>query len=486
MPQFKFLSYFLLYLIFTITHGNSQDNPLIEAFKKNNYDQVRQLLNENKYINVPDPYNNWTPIFYATTQAGLESYLKSEKKNKNSEGQSFIEYKQHFHEIVNMLLEKGAKINVFDKIGKSPLYYAVFNDDSILVNQFLDKGVGIEDSEELFLLASKYGFIRIVSNLLENKLDPCDANKEGFGALHLAAMNGKLNTFSILSSNTTNIDCKTKPSSGYFSELTSLQLACMNGQVQVIPNLLSKGALLEVKMKDGKNLLHLAAMGARFEVSSYSKKGEIEMEDIVLGGNINLVQFIDSVKPNLHEYDQIGANPLHYACYYRKLPLAVELFNQGELPVIIKSTCEHSFASALSQILFKIEKDTNSFVKSEFDIAKNLILIAKKKYQDSLTKVNNKIVSSDLLNILTVALTFAGGGLIGLALTYGDIFSEIECPVIHSYDLKSIKKYLKAQITICDNFLVLMDDKDAIQNKNIFYEKLISILNVKELMSKEQ
>ena len=482
MHSFKILCLFLFYIIFSLSKGITQDSPLIEAFKKNNYDQVKQLLNDTKYVNLPDPYNNWTPVFYATTQAGMETYLIMEKKKKNkTESQSFIDYKHELHQIVNKLLEYGAKLNVFDKLGKSPLYYAVFNDDSILVNLFLDKGVGIEDSEELFLLASKYGYVRIVSNLLENKLDPCDANKEGFGALHLAAMNGKLNTLSILSSNTTNIDCKTKSSSGYFSELTAMQLACMHGQTQVLNTLVSKGASLEIKMKKGENLLHLAAMGARFEVSSYSKNGDIEMEDIVLGGNINLVQYIDSVKPNLHEFDLIGANPLHYSCYYRKLPVAEELLKHGELPVIIKSTCEHAFASALSQFIFNIKKDSNSIVASEFDITKDLILIAKKKYQDTISKVSRKIAGRDMLNILNFTLTFVGGGFLALALNYEDA----EYPVIHSYDLEGIQKYFISQRKICDKWLTLIENKDAIQNKNIFYDKLISILNTKEIKSKE-
>jgi ankyrin repeat protein len=475
------LLYFGLHNLF------AEKNPLIKAIQKFEYNKIEILLQENNnhFINIPDEAENRTVIFFAIVHrfVDYQKYLPNNAKESfDQRNLRFKNNKELLLKAINTLIQKGANLNHLDKNGVSPLLLALRYKDSVVINILLKNKVSIDSSYEAFILASKNGNEEIVSFYLNKKFEPCQyVHTEGLfyrpelSAIHHTIVFNKENTFNLLIERTPNVDCKSATINGYLSNLTPMQITCIYGRDNVFNTLLTKGASLAIKMNDGKNLLHLASMGSRFEISSIDKKGKPQGNLIIPGGNLKLVQYLISSKNEFDTKDLIGANPLQWACYYRKIDIAIELIKSGQKPLNLNLNCEHSFGSALANILFQIfdEKtvlDSNKIVEN-----RKLILKAKEMYQDSLSQINKKLLGRVLLNATISALADVSANYQASMYSnvYGYGYSQVEYPTIKNDDLNSIKKYIAAQVAICDDILALLKSVELTSSKTTFFNSLI-------------
>lgn len=460
----------------------AQPNLLSEAISKGHYTTAAELAKSKTWLEIKSGQLLWNPLYFAIFQAGVDSntYLKIYAKSKEKVLPSYGAHKSGFLTLCKFLIDSGIQMNSFDKKGRSPLYYAcVFRLDE-LVHYMVEKKLTIEDSEDLFKLASSMGYLPIVQQMLKYKLNPCDPGRECFAPIHLAAMNGHTEILSEMLKYGANKECETSQYYAEFSGLSPLQLSILNGQFEVANFLITQGCKTDKLTQNKENLIHLASKGPRTMEFRLNKKGEVTDYVSVRGSNSKLAKHIDSLLPNLYGPDDEGITPLHWAAYYKNIDLCRYYISRKHAPIDLSKDADHCFASALSYSL-----NICSFEKispgSDLSKITELWKRSEKKYSDSLQKIQNKIVGRKLLQVGFIVIATAAAqyqaSIDASSTGYG--YSSVEYPLIETGDLLSIKKYINRQVKICEElsnyFSTLNENTSCVDiynkiNKSLIYE----------------
>ena len=163
-------------------------------------------------------------------------------------------------EVIELLLEQGAKINITNDQGRTPLFMAARNGREKVVD-ILSKRSGIElergDNNALTPLAAAVlnGHSRILARLLQRGADPRVKNKNGMAPLHLASKRGEVKTIVVLLkalNDNANIDEHDK------SGNTPLHYATQTGKKNVVMELLKAGADSSLRNNDNKTARDIA------------------------------------------------------------------------------------------------------------------------------------------------------------------------------------------------------------------------------------
>lgn len=457
-----------------------QSNELSEAISKGQFKKSRELCATSKWVHAVSGQLNWTPIYFAIFQAGIDSaaYLKLLKKYKENVEPSYKSHKESFVELCKILVDAGNKLNGFDKKGRSPLYYAALFRLDPLVDYFISKGVTIEDSDDLFRIAASFGYHHICKQLLKYKLDPCATGKECFAPVHLAAINGHSQVLKTMLETKIDVDCLTKEGYASFSRLTALQLAVMNGQSEIIAQLIQSGSNPNVVNSKKENILHLAAMGPRQYAYKLDKKGDPEDFLYIKGSDYKTAIAVDLLVNGLGMSDNIGANPLHWAAYYRNLDLCSYFISKKQYPVVVQNDAAHCFATALSHSIYWLDPHFDA-KPQHTDTLNNYWEITEKKYRDSLQKINNKLMGKTLLQIGVIALATAAASYQASidAASSGFGYSSINYPIIENGDLPGIKKHIHRQILICNQLRNQITGMNSTSEKQVLLDEIKNLLN---------
>lgn len=163
--------------------------------------------------------------------------------------------------IVQLLIDHGAKLDIKDKYGWTPLMYASFQGNSDLVKFYIDSGIdpNIQDTtykNTALMLASGLEHFEVVKLLLEHGADPNIKGIDDITALSAAAATGNNDIVKILLKHdaTHTLNVVETPTGN-----TALILASMNGYNEIVKLLLEHGADPTIKNKEGKTALDLAA-----------------------------------------------------------------------------------------------------------------------------------------------------------------------------------------------------------------------------------
>ena len=141
-----------------VVEGTFDRNALILAAKKNNLDVMETLLNSSKYGNYiinPDKVNKIkeTPLMITVV-------------NNNS--------KKH-EKIINLLLVRGARVDLVDIEGETALMMAVINGTVSVVKLLLDKEAAVDladnEGETALMKAVRIGNVSVVKLLLDKGAD---------------------------------------------------------------------------------------------------------------------------------------------------------------------------------------------------------------------------------------------------------------------------------------------------------------------------
>jgi len=206
----KFNRVLLLFvLVFITTAGTLLAGELMDKVFRNDIEAVKKILADGADINERDENiggagKGATPLFIACS---------------------------YYEEMAKLLISKGADVNIKTYGGDSPLMAACFNSEE-LVDLLLSKGADINAK-----------------------------NNDGTGVFAhciMGIMQGKVSTglAERLLSKGANVD--EAPTSGDVAGYTSLMIAANNGQHDLAKFLISKGADVNAKAKDGSTALSLA------------------------------------------------------------------------------------------------------------------------------------------------------------------------------------------------------------------------------------
>ncbi|KAH8763942.1 hypothetical protein F5882DRAFT_453250, partial [Hyaloscypha sp. PMI_1271] len=210
----------------------------------------------------------------AVVELLLEKGAKIKAKDKHSQT-ALLRATEGGHEaVVELLLEKGAEIEAADKYGQTALLQAARNGHEAIVELLLEKGAEIEakdDTGQTALLQATWNRDEAIINLLLDKGAEIEAKDEfGRTALLEAAECGYEAIIDLLLKNGAEIEAKDKL--GW----TALLLATGNKHEAIIKLLLEKGAKVEVKDELGQTaLLQAAESGYKAIIELLLEKGAV-------------------------------------------------------------------------------------------------------------------------------------------------------------------------------------------------------------------
>ncbi len=152
-------------------------SALSRAVADEDIDAVRELISKGENVNAKEEsYSKITPLFVAVEQGNIE--------------------------IVQMLLDAGAKVNARDKEKQTPLMRLDNDATPELIDVLVRSGakVGLVDKEgnNALIMAAYYAPVEALKALIDAGVDINHANNEGYTALMRAAENGSVETVKML------------------------------------------------------------------------------------------------------------------------------------------------------------------------------------------------------------------------------------------------------------------------------------------------
>ena len=193
-------------------------------------------------------------------------------------------------DVVELLLEKGAQVNVCDADGSMPLHIAAAKDHSVVIEKLCHYGADVNAR-----------------------------SKGGWTPLHWAVNRGeRTETAKIL------LDAGTDVNATDVDQETPLHLAVKDEDIEMIDVLAERGADLETKNAKGQTPLILALMRERCDcyvverllhrgarVNTQDSKGWTPLREAVNWNMINVVEVLLSHKADPNIPDDFGGTPLH-------------------------------------------------------------------------------------------------------------------------------------------------------------------------------
>lgn len=210
--------------------------------------------------------------------------------------------------VVQLLLEYGAEVNVWDGKGRTPLHIASNNGDS-----------------------------NAVQMLLEYRADVTSRDKKGCTPLHLVSIKGNLEIVKLLVEHDADVNARDG------KLLTPLHLASANGNRKVAELLITHGA--DVKARDNKSStpLHLASLNGYFDladllvthdadVNAQDNRSRTPLHLASDNGSIKLVELLIQHGADVDAVDNTHSTPLHVASRREPSEVMKYLLEHGAMP----------------------------------------------------------------------------------------------------------------------------------------------------------
>lgn len=274
--------------------------PLLQAVEENNTAIAEYLIDHGARLNYPQ---YWGPLQIAPgTSNNIEMVklliARGADINVGLLNALQMSISDGRRDIFDLLIQCGANVNAKDYEGFTPLYFAIHNDDSDFMNILIANGAEVNTKypggETLLKSAAKTGRTEAVQFLLEAGAN-INENDNGRTALH--AM----------------LDIGSSNYNKYRLSKDTLEL------------LLSKGADVNLKDKDGRTPLHFAAESADGDIVELllDKGADINAKDDESGftalhhaaqfGNENAAELLITRGADINAKDNQGHTPLYTA-----------------------------------------------------------------------------------------------------------------------------------------------------------------------------
>lgn len=173
-----------------------QPESIHDAVRSGDLDSVRRILESDPASIRATDAIGYTPLHFAAAYARWD--------------------------ILAFLIEKGSNVNLAAKDRCTPLHCACMYEEPEAVELLLESGADssltardIYGEYTPLLRASQRGCRDVIELLLENGADPSAMTKEGWSALHLAALGGHTQLFDILIGGGVTRDAKDQPGRTY-------------------------------------------------------------------------------------------------------------------------------------------------------------------------------------------------------------------------------------------------------------------------------
>ena len=235
-------------------------------------DQGAEFRTEIAEAAVPQSINPRVESFIAAVRSGdqrrVQKLVAADAglvKAKDLSGSTPLHHAAGFGTLETMewLMEKGADLNPKNRLGSTPLHWAVH--DEAKVRLLLAKGAAVNDRQvegrtPLLMAALAGGTNRVLELLLDHGADPNSSTLAGQSPLMAAAIRGNANAIRLLIEK----DADVNASNG--AGETALMLAATAGNPHSVALLLEKGASASAKSKRNETALGNAATSGVTEI----------------------------------------------------------------------------------------------------------------------------------------------------------------------------------------------------------------------------
>ena len=342
-------------------------------------------------------------------------------------------------EITKKLLESGAKNNIFDQSGNSPLHYAV-----------------------------KISF-HLVSLLLEFHADPNAIDKDGNTPLHYAATES-LSIVHLL------LEFKANPNIKNKEGWTPIANSVAYDQKEITKLLLTRGAVIQPTHDNQYTMLQVVSSLGLEEfkqemirdpnqnVDIANKNGNTALIRAAAANNFEVVIRLIELRANVNKVNNFGETALHYAIQNNNFEITTILLGNGAKPDLLKNKigkfnknlfkkCDENLLKFLEEIGIKADDEVKVVVtktQAEEDIGKKSPLIdaspvIRKQYidhdgKDEIPDIDD-INGEELFQINTRSLVTSvkqQSAIIETKWTTENIFHSVN----KRYDAEKIKKLL--------------------------------------------
>jgi len=310
--------------------------------KGHEMDLAKLLVDNHANTSILNRMENESALHYCARYGSLEvlklllSTMHSEEAAKavnyqNKAGWSplLVAAKEGHLEIMKVLIDYHARLDIFDEAGKTALHISAEYGHLELIELLMEKKAYANAKSKIGLtaihFASANGYIDIIEVLVKKynaSLDIMSINKRT--PLHMAAEKGRLECIAKLLA--LNADPNFNDANGY----TPLHLAAENNHPDAVRQFINHTpSLIFQANKDGNTSAHIAAHKGSLEVmkalvecdpasvNTRNKRSyETPMHLAASGGHYELMQFLFSKGGSVEDEDKEGMTPLHLCAKY--------------------------------------------------------------------------------------------------------------------------------------------------------------------------
>ncbi len=320
-----------------IDHGADEEelkqDEWFKAISNNDILQVKKLLAQGISIDiqVKDGWN-FTALHIASDYGYTELVALLLANNANPNRYSTVAamiggevplhraLRREHKEIVKLLLEHGADVNIKDAHGYTALHLAVYSGNIEIIQLLLACGADIHAKHVDETTPLHAAFINthkeIIKLLVKNNANVNAKNIRGITPLHYAAMNGDIGIIQLLidaGADFNSVDNEWKSVLHYTAE--------KSGNSRALSFLLALGLDVNIKAKDGSTPLHAVADDAeKNTVFGAHRCGDIDVETY---------EVLRAHGADIHAKTKAGQTPLHIAVTHNKIQLVQLLLNDG-------------------------------------------------------------------------------------------------------------------------------------------------------------
>ncbi|WP_341811169.1 ankyrin repeat domain-containing protein [Wolbachia endosymbiont (group A) of Oxytorus armatus] len=282
--------------------------PIHIAIENNNKNIIEFLLSKEVGVNDTDK-QGYTPLHYAAWRGRLE--------------------------VARFLIEKGADINAADTstAGKKPIHVAAENNSESVIEFLLEKGVSVDEADKNgwtpLHYAARFGQPEVAKFLIEKGADinVADASIAGKRPIHVATEENNKDIIEFFLSKGVSVNDTDKDSR------TPLHWASWSGHLDLVKYFIDKGANINAECNDSKTPLDVAIDLKYNNVVEYLQRTQLDLNEQLLaavqGGDFKKVKDLVSRGASLDAKDKEGKIPLHFAAQEGNLDMVQFFLNRG-------------------------------------------------------------------------------------------------------------------------------------------------------------